>query len=524
MTPDELDELEGGLEPTARFVVAYLRQEIAQQSEQLAKLTEQIEYLNRQLFGRRSEKIPTVRDDIRRQLDPNELTVDGEPMPIEPEARAKEKRRKARRAAEPLRKKRRCARKALPMIVETREVQADELPEGYTLDDFRVLGKGRMIQRLEHVREHFVVQRYILQTLASKDGQHIITATTPPGVVDGGHFGPGLHAHIAVTRCDDSMPLCRTAKSLGRAGYAVARSTLGSLFHRVADQLKPIYDELKRVVRLGRYVHADETGQPILDKDKCLRGWMWVILSKQAIVYRYSNNRNSNTAKELLGGTSGNLTIDGYGAYNCLANKEASRVRSGCWGHFRRKVFEAMPVGVTEHENRQVLDMIAELYKLENEVIIAGIDGTRDHLEIRQGKSRAIVNKIWRWIDARKGKHSPASKMGKAISYATKQREKLERFLIDPRLALDNNCAERALRITALGRKNSMFAGSAEHAQNLAMLHTIIATCRLHEVNPYDYIRDMLIRIQTHPASRIAELMPWRRQPPNENVTKKAST
>jgi transposase len=242
---------------------------------------------------------------------------------------------------------------------------------------------------------------------------------------------------------------------------------------------------------------------------------MWVILSKQAIVYQYSNGRDSETAKSLLGGTSGNLTIDGYGAYNCLSDKDAHRVRSGCWGHFRRKVFEAMPAGIVDHENREALDMIADLYKIENEAILAGIDGTRDHLELRQCKSRPIVRKIWRWIDARSGKHSPASKMGKAISYATKQRTKLERFLIDPKLVLDNNCAERALRITALGRKNSLFAGSAEHAQNLAMLHSIIATCRLHSVNPYDYIRDMLILIQTHPASRIDELMPWRRPPPN---------
>jgi len=436
-------------------------------------------------------------------------------MPVEPEARAKEKRRKARRAAEPARQKRRCTRKALPTIIETREVQAGDLPESYTLDDFREVGKGRMVQRFEHVREHFVIHRYILQTLASKDGEHIITAAAPPGVVDGGHFGPGLHAHIAVTRCDDSMPLCRTEKALGRAGYAVARSTLCSLFHRTAEQLKPIYDEMKRVVRLGRYVHADETGQPVLDKDKCFRGWMWVILSKQAIVYQYSNGRDSETAKSLLGGTSGNLTIDGYGAYNCLSDKDAHRVRSGCWGHFRRKVFEAMPAGVVDHENREALDMIAALYKIENEAILAGIEGTRDHLELRQCKSRPIVRKIWRWIDARTAKHSPASKMGKAISYATKQRTKLERFLIDPKLVLDNNCAERALRIMALGRKNSLFAGSAEHAQNLAMLHSIIATCRLHAKNPYEYIRDMLIRIQTHPASRIDELMPWRQPPPN---------
>ena len=515
MTPEELDELEKGLDPAARFIVAYLRQENGQLHEQLARLTEQIEYLNRQLFGRRSEKIPTVRDEIRWQVDPSELTVDGEPMPVEPEARAKEKRRKARRAAEPARQKRRCTRKALPTIIETREVQAGDLPESYTLDDFREVGKGRMVQRFEHVREHFVIHRYILQTLASKDGEHIITAAAPPGVVDGGHFGPGLHAHIAVTRCDDSMPLCRTEKALGRAGYAVARSTLCSLFHRTAEQLKPIYDEMKRVVRLGRYVHADETGQPVLDKDKCFRGWMWVILSKQAIVYQYSNGRDSETAKSLLGGTSGNLTIDGYGAYNCLSDKDAHRVRSGCWGHFRRKVFEAMPAGVVDHENREALDMIAALYKIENEAILAGIEGTRDHLELRQCKSRPIVRKIWRWIDARSDKHSPASKMGKAISYATKQRNKLERFLIDPKLVLDNNCAERALRIMALGRKNSLFAGSAEHAQNLAMLHSIIATCRLHAKNPYEYIRDMLIRIQTHPASRIDELMPWRQPPPN---------
>jgi len=100
--------------------------------------------------------------------------------------------------------------------------------------------------------------------------------------------------------------------------------------------------------------------------------------------------------------------------------------------------------------------------------------------------------------------------MGKALSSATKQRARLERFLYDPKLGLDNNPAERSLRSVALGRKRSLFAGSSEHAQNLAVLHSIVVTCRLHEVNPYECIRDMLIRVQTHPASRVAELMPWR--------------
>ena len=104
--------------------------------------------------------------------------------------------------------------------------------------------------------------------------------------------------------------------------------------------------------------------------------------------------------------------------------------------------------------------------------------------------------------------------MGKALTYATNQRDKLEQFLHDPKLLLDNNAAERALRIIALGRKNSLFAGSAEKAQNLAVIQSIIATCQLHSVNPYDYIRHMLVEIQTHPAARIGELMPWRWDPP----------
>jgi len=524
MAPEALDELEAKLDPAARFVVATLRDENAQQrkqleanieqirilSDQIVILTEQVADLTRRLFGNRSEKLPTVKEELRRRVDPEELTVDGTPMPKEPEARAKEKRRKSRKAGEPERKRKRGLRKNIPVVVEEKTVTAEQLPEGYTLDDFRKLGDGKLVGRIEHIREHLIIERFILETMISKDGEHIIVAEAPPGVVDGGHYGPGLHAHVVVSRCDDTMPLYGSEKALERAGYPIARSTLCTMFHRVADQLQPIYEEIRSVVRAGRYVHADETVQRVLDKEHCLKGWMWVILSQQAIAYQYSDHRDSATARDLLGNTTGNLTIDGYGAYNCLSEKEAKRERSGCWGHARRKLLEAIPEGMKEHENREVVAMIATLYQIESEAETRGIVGTPEHLELRQNKSQRIVKAIWKWIDARVGKHSPQSKMSKALTYATKQRARLERFLYDPKLGLDNNPAERALRIVALGRKRSLFAGSSEHAQNLAILHSIVATCRLHEVNPYEYIRDMLIRVQTHPASRVAELMPWR--------------
>ena len=524
MAPEALDELEAKLDPAARFVVATLRDENAQQrkqldanieqirilTDQITILTEQVADLTRRLFGNRSEKLPTVKEELRRRVDPDELTVDGTPMPTEPEARAKEKRRKSRKSGEPERKRKRELRKNIPVVLEEKTITAEQLPEGYTLDDFRKLGDGKLVGRIEHIREHLIIERFILETMISKDGEHIIVANAPPGVVDGGHYGPGLHAHVVVSRCDDTMPLYGSEKALERAGYPIARSTLCTMFHRVADQLRPIYEELRSVVRAGRYVHADETVQRVLDKEHCLKGWMWVILSKQAIAYQYSDHRDSATARDLLGNTTGNLTIDGYGAYNCLSEKDAKRDRSACWGHARRKLLEAIPEGVKEHENREVVAMIANLYQIESQAEARRILGTSEHLELRQSKSQRIVKAIWKWIDARVGKHSPASKMSKALTYATKQRARLERFLYDPKLGLDNNPAERALRIVALGRKRSLFAGSSEHAQNLAVLHSIVASCRLHEVNPYEYIRDMLIRVQTHPASRVAELMPWR--------------
>ena len=270
MAPEALDELEAKLDPAARFVVATLRDENAQQrkqleanieqirilSDQIVILTEQVADLTRRLFGNRSEKLPTVKEELRRRVDPEELTVDGTPMPKEPEARAKEKRRKSRKAGEPERKRKRGLRKNIPVVVEEKTVTAEQLPEGYTLDDFRKLGDGKLVGRIEHIREHLIIERFILETMISKDGEHIIVAEAPPGVVNGGHYGPGLHAHVVVSRCDDTMPLYGSEKALERAGYPIARSTLCTMFHRVADQLQPIYEEIRSVVRAGRYVHA----------------------------------------------------------------------------------------------------------------------------------------------------------------------------------------------------------------------------------------------------------------------------
>jgi transposase len=521
--PDDLDALEAELDPAARYVVKLLRQTLdevkqmlAERDSQNARLSEQLAELQRMLFGKRSEKLPPIESEVRRVVDRDELTVEGEPMPSDPDDRKRERRRKARKKSEPQRKKRRSLRKNLPVVTERIEVVSEDLPAGTTLDDFREIGDGELVRRVEHVREHLVVVEYQLQTLASKHDDQIVKAQPPPGVIEGGHYGPGLYAHVITSKCADSLPLYRIEKMLERAGCPIARSTLCDFFHRGADHLNPIYRRLLEVAKHDPYLHADETTLKVQRKGECLRGWIWALLSKQSIVYVFNESRGGAVADSLLAGTEGFLIIDGYAGYNGVVGDDG-RTRVGCWGHARRRFWEAMS---TVPEAREVLDLIVELYRIEHRAAERNILGTEAHGLLRKSESSEILGKIEFWIDQRADTFPPKSKMGKALTYASNQRIALRQFLEDPKLPLDNNFAERALRAIALGRKNFLFAGHADGAQNLAVLQSVVATCGLHGVNPYEYIKDMLIRTQHHLAADIDQIMPWNWKPPPEPTTR----
>jgi transposase len=160
------------------------------------------------------------------------------------------------------------------------------------------------------------------------------------------------------------------------------------------------------------------------------------------------------------------------------------------------------------------MDFILELYKVERAALDADQLGTPEHLAMRQERSRAIVGEFKAWLEAEQGRHPPRSPVGAAISYALGQWDALTLFLTDPHLPLDNNASERALRVAALGRKNFLFVGSDEAGENLAGLYSLVATCEANGVNPVDYLADVLLRVQSHPAARIDELLPYNWKPP----------
>ena len=536
MAEDDIDALIEGLSPEAKLVVAFLRQQHREQakqhrgqvkqhreqvkqnktllkqnenlSEQLERLTEQVAKFQAMLFGRRSERIPTIDEELRAEKPAPEQTVDGAPMPEGIDEAEKEKRRHARKNSESERKKRRAKKKSLPVVEIPVTVADDQIPSGMTRADFRVVGTGTVVERTEHVPSHYVIHRYLLETLAAKDSDLIIKAVAPRGVSEGCQYGPGAHAYVVTAKCCDSMPLHRIEKKLSREGNTTARSTLCSMFHRTAGFLEPIYDGILGTVRRSFTVHADETTLPVQAEGKCKRGWIWTLLSVEGIVYHYDDSRSGSVATSLLGEGEGNFVVDGYSGYNKVEGN--GRSRAGCWSHARRKFFEAM---TSAPESREVLDLIRDLYKVERECAKEEVLGTPLHQARRTAQSAPLFDKINAWVTEKQGRYPPKNPMGQALQYFTNQKVELGRFLADVTIPLDNNVAERALRIFALGRKNFLFAGHAEGAQNLAILQSIVSTCQLHGVNPYDYITDVLIQVQI-PGVTLDDLMPWNWQSP----------
>jgi len=315
---------------------------------------------------------------------------------------------------------------------------------------------------------------------------------------------------VAVSKCADSLPLYRQAKAYRRAGVQVVDSTLGDLFHRTAELVQPLYDRLLHLVAEKEIVLVDETTERVQAKGRTRTAWLWSFIArdeaeKEMIAYVFSRSRSGETPVQVLADTIGKLLVDGYSGYNKVT-LPGGRERAGCLAHLRRKFFEAQ--SAAPDAAKRAMAFILEVYKIERAVLDNDLLGTPQHLEMRQTASKAVMDEFKAWLDAEQGRHPPRGPMGEAIGYALGQWGPLTLFLTDPHLPIDNNASERALRVAALGRKNFLFVGTDEAGENLAGLCSLIATCEANGVNPADYFTDVLLRVQTHPASRIDELLP----------------
>jgi transposase len=460
-----------------------LRRRLSDMEARAAAQQARLAQLERMVFGRKSEKLPTPTQELRKQgrrADPEQTQA----------TRAE---RRAQKAALP---EQRIAHPVPPEQCRCPKCGSSELTE---------LGDGEVRTIYERVPEHFVRHVHVLQKLACRCGEYVVTAPGPRRVAEQTSYGPGLIAHLVVSKCADSTPFYRLEKACKRAAMPLSRSTMVDLFHRAASELKPLYLALMAHIASHDVVQADETTLKMQSKAK--KGWVWTFLAPDAIGYRFASSRSGQTPVEVLGGTSGTLVVDAYTGYNKVCTPE-QRQRAGCLAHVRRKLFEARKLAPDDVD--VALQLILDVYRVEHDAKEAGIVGTPEHLALRQARARPAMHAFRLWLGEQEPRWPPKSGLGKAVRYALRQWAELTLCLDDANVPVDNNASERALRVVALGRKNFLFVGHAEAGQNTAMLYSLVASCEANGVNPEAYLADVLLRVQTHPAARIEELLPHR--------------
>lgn len=488
----DIDRLLAELDPPVRAIVApivlVLRALIEGLQLELARKDARIEQLLRTIYGRKSEHVPDPKREARKRAAAK---------------RTPEEREEARQKA---REKSRGRRAEMPLVKRTIPVpDEDRVCRACGRTDLRPLGAGEVSVQVEFIPARTVNIEWTREKLACPCGECVITAPPPPQVREGGLYGPEFHAQVVVAKTCDAMPLHRQARALAREGCQVNPTQLGAMFHRVADQVEPIYKAIGATVPEAAHVSADETTQPVLEKGGTRRGWMWTFIIPAAIFFTFDPTRAARVPDRVLGKSKGVLQVDGYSGYNTVTVPEKRR-RAGCWSHGRRKLFECRKSH--GHVVDPVLDEIGRLFDVEVAAADRGIYGTDAHLALRQAESCAVVDRIFELLRAAQGRAGPRSALGEALAYTINQEAALRVFLTDPRVAVDNNVSERALRIVALLRKNALFVGHDEAGQNLAMLLTIVATCQLHGVEPRRYLADVIVRVN-HPGVTVDELLPW---------------
>ena len=355
-----------------------LREQGKERDARLEVQQAQLETHRKMLFGSRSEKLPPISSAVRRAVDEEELTPAALDLPatasdeeIE-QARSTHRRARGRKDSEAARERRRKTLAKLPVVREQVRVSDDQLPKGTSREDYAVVGEGTIVRRIEHVREHLVLTEYVLETLSQRGGDAIVQAQAPPGVIERGAWAPSVYAQVVVSKCVDSMPLYRQERTLGRAGFAVARSVLCDLFHRAADVLAPLYERLLVLACQHPYVHADETKIRVGEPKRARSAWVWTVLCEDIVAYVFSETRAGENANRLLGGTKGVLIVDGYAGYNGVVGDDG-RLRAGCWAHTRRKFFDALS---SAPQARELLDLIVALYRIERDAADNDILGT----------------------------------------------------------------------------------------------------------------------------------------------------
>lgn len=408
-------------------------------------------------------------------------------------------------------------RRRLPDNLPTETVFLDPAEVLESPDDWKLIGEERT-EELDWVPGKFIKRVYLRRKYTPKmQSDRIVIAPLPARVIDKGLPGPGLLAQILISKYVDHLPLDRQQKMFSRRyGVDLSRKTMGDWVGAVCFWLKILYDQMKEQLINGDYLQVDETPVRYLDrkvKGKCKKGYLWVFSDpKGPVLFDWNVSRGHEVPLAFIGEFCGTLQCDGYGAYGTLSRKTEKLVLVGCWAHVHRKFREAL-----KHAPVQagwLLRQIQLLYA--NEKHLKGIGASvKERQRYRQVYSKPLTKRLEKGlalIERRMEQRRvlPQSELGKAVTYAINQWDQLIVYLDKGEVEIDNNSAERSIRPTTIGRKNYLFFGAEEAGWRSAVMYSITETCRRLEINPQEYLADVLSRIPSMTTSQVDVLLPAR--------------
>lgn len=340
---------------------------------------------------------------------------------------------------------------------------------------------------------------------ACEQGGVVVASRSDATPVERGLCGPGMLAHVVVSKYADHLPLNRIEERLAREGVPLSRSTMCDWVEQAADLLRPIVNAMATAALDAHRIHTDDTGIPVLAPGSTHKGHVWVYVpDDDHVLFRYTSRRKSDGPREFLRGYKGYVQADAANLYDRLfGDAGGAATEVGCWAHARRRFFEAQ---TTDRERALIgLGFIKKLYEADR--VAAKLPPSR-RTDERKRLATPLLEGMKAWLDAEALVVLPKAPIADAIGYVRNQWDALTRFLEDSRLKLDNNIAERQLRRVAVGRKNWLFAGSEDGAERACVLYSLLASCKLQGVNPFDYLRDVVMRVATHPAKDVLALSP----------------
>lgn len=502
-------------------IIAAQAAEIERLKSKVASLEDQLYWLRKKMFGKMSEKNlpldPTVLSEPTLFDDP---LTEGERAELEAAVRKDEEdtakliqvksfERKPRKAIDTANLE--VREEHIYPEVENREDYIELDPE---VTDTLVLVPARMYVR--RIIRHKLVLKSNLQ-IKEPERKAFEMAPLPVMPLPKCMASESLLTDIILQKFFYHMPFYRVIQKYKELGVKISDSTMNDWYAATCEKLKLLYDILDREVFSRDYIQVDESTLPVIDNEKhrAVKGYMWCVraVEDDLVVFHYDmGSRSHETARKLLRGYRGTIQTDGYGAYDQFESDPHIQV-IGCWAHARRKWSDALDED--KRTASEALAYINKLYHVENEAKEAGISG--DALkEKRQKESYPVILQFEKWMYETVTKTSRNSRIGKAISYTLPLLPRLSRYVNDGRFCIDNNLVENAIRPLALGRKNYLFCGNHDAAVRAAIVYSLVDSCKALDVNPREWMEDILLRIPGNENNREAlrELLPdkWAKQ------------